>query len=61
MNTQEMAVFALVLLCLCYVLYRIFGKKKKGGSPCDNCSTGCELHNMMLKKREECEKQKKNK
>lgn len=54
MNIQNTIVLILVLISVVYIIYRQVIVKKKGRSPCDYCSTGCELHTMMMKKEREC-------
>jgi hypothetical protein len=53
MNTQELVVAIIVIVCIAWLVYRKISKRKTG-SPCDNCATGCELRSMMLEKQKKC-------
>lgn len=58
MGIQEIIVFALVVLCVAWVIYRRF-IKKKGGCGCDSCTADCQLRGLMQQKRGDCSKIKK--
>lgn len=63
-NWQEWAVGLLVVLCIARVIYGIilfFRRARKRENPCDSCVSGCELKDMMEKKRKACGAEKKNK
>jgi hypothetical protein len=59
MNTQNLIVGILVVLCIAYIVYRSY-RKKKDKDPCANCPTGCELHDMIQEKQKTCKRNKKN-
>lgn len=53
-NWQEWIVGVLVVLCiarLVYGIYTFFRRTRDSGNPCDSCVSGCELKDMMEKKR----------
>ena len=55
-NWQEWVVGVLVVLCivrLVYGIYTFFRRTRDSGNPCDSCVSGCELKDMMEKKRKE--------
>lgn len=58
MNDWQGIVVALLLLgSLVYVgykLYLFFRGIRKNDNPCENCVSGCELRDMMARKRKEC-------
>ncbi|NCC10283.1 MAG: hypothetical protein EOM31_07205 [Bacteroidia bacterium] len=62
---QEIVVALLLLGSLVYAgykLYLFFRGIRKNDNPCENCVSGCELRDMMDKRRKECgEKAKKEK
>lgn len=61
-NWQEWVVGVLVVLCivrLVYGIYTFFRRTRDSGNPCDSCVSGCELKDMMEKKRKECGVKKK--
>ena len=60
---QEWVVALLLLLCAVRIgmsIYSFFHRVKENGNPCDSCASGCELKNMMEKKRRECDVKKKS-
>lgn len=62
-NWQEWAVGILVVLCMARLIYGIFlffRRTKENSNPCSTCVTGCELKDMMEKKRNECQTKKKS-
>ena len=62
-NWQEWVVGVLVVLCivrLVYGIYTFFRRTRDSGNPCDSCVSGCELKDMMEKKRRECDVKKKS-
>ena len=62
-NWQEWVVGVLVVLCivrLVYGIYTFFRRTRDSGNPCDSCVSGCELKDMMEKKRKECGVKKKS-
>ena len=65
MNWQEWVVGLLIILCVARILYGIyvfFRRVKENDNPCASCASGCELKDMMEKKRKECSsKEKKDK
>ena len=63
MNWQEWVVGLLIILCVARILYGIyvfFRRVKENDNPCASCASGCELKDMMEKKRKECSSKKKN-
>ena len=53
-NWQEWVVGVLVVLCIARVVYGIFlffRRTRENQNPCDSCVSGCELKDMMDKKR----------
>ena len=61
-NWQEWVVGVLVVLCITRVVYGIFlffRRTRENQNPCDSCVSGCELKDMMEKKRRECDVKKK--
>lgn len=63
-NWQEWIALALVALCVLRMLYgflQFFRRARKSQSPCDSCVSGCELKDMLDKKRQECVEAPKNK
>ncbi|MBB4043557.1 hypothetical protein [Bacteroides reticulotermitis] len=63
-NWQEWVVLVLVALCVLRILYGFllfFRRARKSKNPCDSCVSGCELKDMMDKKRHECGDGQKNK
>ena len=62
MNWQEWVVGLLIILCVARILYGIyvfFRRVKENDNPCASCASGCELKDMMDKKRKECSSKKK--
>ena len=62
-NWQEWVVGVLVVLCiarLVYGIYTFFRRTRDSGNPCDSCVSGCELKDMIEKKRKECGVKKKS-
>ena len=62
MNWQEWVVGLLIILCVARILYGIyvfFRRVKENDNPCASCASGCELKDMMEKKRKECSSKKK--
>ena len=62
-NWQEWVVGVLVVLCIARVIYgifRFFRRTRENQNPCDSCVSGCELKDMMEKKRRECDVKKKS-
>lgn len=62
MNWQEWVVGLLIILCVSRILYGIyvfFRRVKENDNPCASCASGCELKDMMEKKRKECSSKKK--
>ncbi len=56
-NWQEWAVGILIVFCVARIVYGIylfFHRTEVSENPCDTCVTGCELKDMMQKKRNEC-------
>ncbi|MFV0545286.1 MAG: hypothetical protein ACK5ND_03655 [Bacteroides sp.] len=63
-NWQEIAVALLLAFSLGYVarkIYLFFRGVKKNDNPCENCVTGCELRDMLEKRRKECQTAEKEK
>lgn len=61
-NWQDWVVGVLVVLCIARVIYgifRFFRRTRENQNPCDSCVSGCELKDMMDKKRGECDVKKK--
>ena len=57
-NWQDWVVGVLVVLCIARVIYgifRFFRRTRENQNPCDSCVSGCELKDMMDKKRGECD------
>ena len=53
-NWQDWVVGVLVVLCIARVIYgifRFFRRTRENQNPCDSCVSGCELKDMMDKKR----------
>ena len=62
-NWQDWVVGVLVVLCIARVIYgifRFFRRTRENQNPCDSCVSGCELKDMMDKKRGECDVKKKS-
>ena len=60
-NWQDWVVGVLVVLCIARVIYgifRFFRRTRENQNPCDSCVSGCELKDMMDKKRGECDVKK---
>ena len=56
-NWQEWVVGVLVVLCIARIIYGIFlffRHTRENKNPCDSCVSGCELKDMLEKKRKEC-------
>ena len=63
-NWQDWVVGVLVVLCIARVIYgifRFFRRTRENQNPCDSCVSGCELKDMIDKKRGECDVKKKSK
>ncbi len=61
-NWQEWVVGVLVVLCIARIIYGIFlffRHTRENKNPCDSCVSGCELKDMLEKKRKECGVKKK--
>ncbi len=61
-NWQEWVVGVLVVLCIARIIYgifRFFRHTRENKNPCDSCVSGCELKDMLEKKRKECGVKKK--
>jgi hypothetical protein len=58
MRIQEIIVFIIVVLCVVWVIYRRF-IKKKSGCGCDSCAADCQLRGLMQQRRSNCCKIKK--
>ena len=57
MNWQYWIVILLVGLCFAEVsrrIYLFFRRSQSNNNPCDNCASGCELRDLMDKKKKEC-------
>lgn len=57
MNLQSIIVIAIVIICILYVGHHIinyFKSVKKGENPCASCPSGCELHQIIEKKKQRC-------
>lgn len=64
MSLQEVIVSAIVFFCVFYVGNRIvifFKGANQNENPCANCTTGCELRDLMEKKKKQCREEKKTK
>jgi hypothetical protein len=64
MSLQELIVSAIVFFCVFYVGNRIvlfFRNSNNNENPCSSCTSGCELRDMMEKKKQQCREQKKGK
>ena len=62
-NWQDWVVGVLVVLCIARVIYgifRFFRRTRENQNPSDSCVSGCELKDMMDKKRGECDVKKKS-
>ena len=62
-NWQEWVVGVLVVLCIARIIYGIFlffRRTRENKNPCDSCVSGCELKDMLEKKRKECGVKKKS-
>ena len=62
-NWQDWVVGVLVVLCIARVIYgifRFFRRTRENQNPCDSCVSGCELKDMIDKKRGECDVKKKS-
>jgi len=63
MSLQELIVSAIVFFCVFYVGNRIvlfFRNSNNNENPCANCTSGCELRDMMEKKKQQCRELKRN-
>ena len=59
---QQIVVIILLTLCVIRIalsIYTFFRKTNDKANPCDTCPTGCELKNMLDKKRDECHNSRK--
>lgn len=64
MSLQELIVSAIVFFCVFYVGNRIvnfFKGANRNDNPCANCTTGCELRDLMEKKKQICREEQKSK
>lgn len=62
-NWQQWVVGVLVVLCFARVIYGaylFFHRSSKNENPCNSCVSGCDLKDMMEKKRKECSVKKKS-
>lgn len=60
---QEWIVGILIVLCIARMVYSIFlffRRARENKSPCTTCVSGCELKDMMDRKRKECQTKKKS-
>ena len=60
---QEWVVALLLLFCAVRIgmsIYSFFHRVKENDNPCDSCASGCELKDMIDKKRGECDVKKKS-
>ena len=63
MSLQELIVSAIVFFCVFYVGNRIvlfFRNSNNNENPCSSCTSGCELRDMMEKKKQQCSELKRN-
>lgn len=61
MNWQEWVVGILVVLCVLRLIYSVrlfFRRAKNDDNPCANCASGCELKELMEKRKQECRTKK---
>lgn len=61
MNWQEWVVGLLLVLCvvrLGYSLRLFFRRVKNNNNPCASCASGCDLKDMMEKRKAECSAKK---
>ncbi len=59
---QQVVVIILLILCIIRIgrsIYTFFRKTNDKANPCDTCPTGCELKDMIDKKRTECNNSRK--
>lgn len=57
MNWQEWVVGLLIVLCIVRLVYSVrlfFRRVASNDNPCANCASGCELKDMMDKKKAAC-------
>lgn len=62
-NWQEWIVGILIVFCIIRMIYgvfRFFRRVKEKKNPCETCVSGCELKDMMEKKRKECKQGQKS-
>ena len=62
-NWQECVGGVLIVLCIARVIFGIylfFRRTSESENPCDCCVSGCDLNDMMEKKRQECGVKKKS-
>ena len=62
-NWQEWIVGILIVLCVSRIVYSVFiffRRAKENNNPCLTCVSGCELKNLLEKKRMECKGEKKS-
>lgn len=60
---QSIIVITVVIACILYAgirMAKFFRSVSKGGNPCENCATGCDLRRMMDEKQRECTKNNRN-
>lgn len=63
-NWQDWAVALVLLLAVVRIgmsIYSFFHHVKENESPCSSCATGCDLKQLLDKKRTECAKEEKKK
>lgn len=60
MTLQEIIADLIVAVCLIYIGYGLY-KRKKNSNPCAHCSSDCGLRDMMIEKQKSCKEAKKNK
>ena len=62
-NWQSWVVGVLVVACIARMIYGIllfFRRAKENKNPCSTCVTGCELKDIVERKRMECPSKKKS-
>ena len=63
MNWQEWVVGLLIVLCVVRLVYSLrlfFRRARNNDNPCANCASGCELKDMMEKRKDECREKKRS-
>lgn len=61
MNWQEWIVGLLIVLCVVRLVYSLrlfFRRARNNDNPCASCASGCDLKDMMEKRKEECRTKK---